>query len=517
LWRAGLGDLIWQLVIRNIQMTSSLIDAMLQPDFYPHPVRQIQMLQTHISWVFLTGKYAYKLKKPLDLGFLDFTSLEKRRIFCEQELHLNRRLAPAIYLEVLPISRTGSTYQLGNANHIEDYCLKMLQFSQDDLLDRKLDSGNFNPVWMDALAKDIARFHATAATSRAIQKFGDPHFLREHIMANLAVAEMHIGTRIDNRQLAVIKQFCENFLHKHANDIAARQQGGYIRDCHGDLHLKNMALFQGQPMVFDCIEFNDEFRMIDTMNDVAFLVMDCDARTRSDLGLRFLSRYLEFSGDYAGLALLPLYLSYRSGVRGKVACLLSDDHGIDAGEKHLQQIEAERYFNLAASYASSAQPRLFAIGGLSGSGKSHLALLACGIERAIVIRSDATRKRIAKDHGRIDLYGPEMNIRTYEAMFKAAKTTLAAGLSVILDATFLRLEDRKRIRQLAESENIASRTIWLDVDESSLRKHIKRRMRTGKDASDADLHVLDMQLAHYQRPQEADIRFLSSAEKWPAE
>jgi len=495
----------------------SLLDAMMQPGFYPRSVGQVQMLQTHISWVFLTGAYAYKLKKPLDLGFLDFSSLEKRHTFCEQELRLNQRLAPAIYLEVLPISRIGSTYQLGNTSNIQDYCLKMVQFSQEDLLDRRLNDGSFDPAWMDMLAKDIAIFHANAETSQSIRSFGDRHFLREHIMANLSIAEKHARISADRDQLKNIRQFSERFLRRHENDIAARQREKHIRDCHGDLHLKNMALFQNRPVVFDCIEFNDEYRMIDTMSDVAFLAMDCDARARPDLGFRFLSRYLESSGDYDGLSLLPLYLSYRAGVRGKVACLLSDDHGVDANEQVRQQAEATLYFGLADSYASSALPRLFAIGGLSGSGKSHLALLACGIERAIIIRSDATRKRIiANGHTQFDPYGAEMDARTYEAMFTAAKIALASGFSVILDATFLRRKDRERTKQLATSLDVQSRIFWLDVDEHILRKHIRERMRKKTDVSDANLHVLNMQLTQYQHPEEADIHFLSSAGEWPA-
>jgi len=493
-----------------------LIQAMMKPDFYPHPVKQVQMLQTHISWVFLTGEYAYKLKKPLDLGFLDFTSLEKRHFFCEQELRLNQRLAPEIYLEVLPVSRTDDSYQLGCTDNIRDYCLKMIQFSQDDLLDKRLDRGSFDPVWMDVLAENIAAFHATAKTGRAIQAFGDIHFLREHITANLDVAKEHAGKVIESGTLNTLRQFTETFLHAHARDFALRQREGCIRDCHGDLHLKNMALFQGRPLVFDCIEFNDEYRMIDTMNDVAFLVMDCDARARPDLGFRFLSRYLEFSADYGGLKLLPLYLFYRTGVRGKVACLLSDDQGIDADEKACQSGEATRYFNLAESYTLSPSPRLFAIGGLSGSGKSRLALLGCGVERAIIIRSDATRKRIARHHQQLELYGKEMNARTYEAILTAARSVLAAGFSAILDATFLRLEDRDRIRQLAQSEGVNHYIFWLDVAEVILRKHISQRIQEEQDVSDADLDVLDKQLARYQRPQEADIRFLPSAEEWPA-
>lgn len=500
-----------------MQTVNSLIAAMMQPDFYPHPVKQVRMLQTHISWVFLADPYAYKLKKPLDLGFLDFTSLDKRHTFCERELQLNRRLAPELYLEVLPIAHVDGKYILGGSVQIEEYCLKMAMFSQDDLLDRRLNNGSFDPAWMDILAGDIAAFHATAKTSREIQAFGDPRFLREHVIANLNIAGKHAGMIIDGDSLNTIRQFSETFIRGHAKDFEVRQRKGRIRDGHGDLHLKNMALFRGRPLIFDCIEFNDEYRISDTMNDVAFLVMDCDAHVRPDLGFRFLSRYLEFSGDYDGLALLPLYLSYRASVRGKVAWLLSDDHEIDVNEKNRQRAEAARYFNLAASYASSPRPRLFAIGGLSGSGKSHLALLGCGLEHAIMVRSDATRKRIAYRYKQCDLYGSEMNARTYEAMMKAAKTVLAAGFSVILDATFLCREDREHIRQLATATQVERRIFWLDVNEPVLRKHIRQRMRMGKDVSDADLRVLDMQMKQYQRPRETDIHFLTSAEEWPAE
>lgn len=490
---------------------------MLNPSFYPHPAQSIRMLQTHISWVFLVGSYAYKLKKPLDLGFLDFTSLEKRHYFCKQELHLNQRLAPAIYLNVLPISLADGSYQLDNTDNIHDYCLKMLRFSQDDVLDQRLNNGTFDPIWMDILAKDIAKFHATAKTNRNIQTFGNIDLLRKHITGNIQVAKEHSAIFVSSNQLNAITQFSEDFILKHAKDFATRQCDGYIRDGHGDLHLKNIALFQGKPVVFDCIEFSDEYRMIDIMSDVAFLVMDCDARGRSDLGFRFLSRYLELSGDYGGVALLPLYLSYRAGVRGKVACLLSDNKEVDVNEESQQSSESVAYFNLAESYTTSAQPRLFAIGGLSGSGKSHLALLGCGIERAIIIRSDATRKQLASKYPELKLYNEEMSVKTYASMFKNAKTALAAGYSVILDATFLQHKFRENIRQLAQSENVKYHILWLDVDVSVLHKHISQRMQTEKDISDATLYVLDMQMADYQRPQEPDIRFLSSTEKWPIE
>jgi len=268
--------------------------------------------------------------------------------------------------------------------------------------------------------------------------------------------------------------------------------------------------------VFDCIEFNPEYRAIDTLSDVAFLVMDLDARGHAELAFRFLSRYLDLSGDYSGIQLLPLFLCYRASVRGKVACLLAEDTSIEALEKQRKLQEAAEYFVLAADYLlRKPKPKLFAIGGLSGSGKSHLALLGCGPERAIIIRSDATRKRIACEYPDLDLYSEPMNKRTYQTMFNNAVILLNAGWPVILDATFLSKDERQHARAVAKSAGVPFQPIWLDVPENQLRLHIQHRKTVGTNISDADLNVLEQQLARHHRPEEADIHFLKSAEAWP--
>jgi len=486
---------------------------MLRAEFYPHTCQKPELIQTHISWVILTGEFAYKLKKPVDFGFVDFTTLARRKYLCEQELALNRRLSPELYLEVLPIAEQDGAYCFGSLGPAVEYCIKMVQFAQNDLLDRRLAVNAFDPHWMDVLANDVADFHASAETGPDISAYGDIHFIRDHIHANLEVAGHHLGRAISQPQLDHIRGFCAKTLHDKAKFVAARQSERYIRACHGDLHLRNIALFKGRPRVFDCIEFNDEYRMIDSISDAAFLVMDCQARGRTDLGMRFLSRYLEYCGDYAGLELLPVYLTYRAGVRGKVACLLADE--MKKVEAETQMYEARRYFALADSYTRPAQPCLFVIGGLSGSGKSHLALIGAGEVPAIVIRSDATRKRLAKSYPELPLYGPEMGKRTYDAMFAVAKQTLAAGFSVILDATFLRRQDRERARDLADRLHAPCHIIWLDVAEEMLRHRISVRSDQATDISDADIKVLEMQLAEYERPGEPDVSFVTYSDHWP--
>jgi len=498
------------------ESTNALIKAMQQADFYPHTVENINMLQTHAAWVFLTGKFAYKLKKPVDFGFLDFSTLAKRQYFCAEELRLNQRLAADVYLEVLPISENiNGCFSLGDTNNIRDYCLKMVQFSQSDLLGERLQKERFAPQWMDKLAANIACFHEQSGTSADARRYGQKGILQQHINASLDIAARYLGRVIDKLPLQELRQRNKEQIEQHASLFSERIAAKHIRDCHGDLHLGNIALFHGQPLVFDCIEFNAEYRIIDTLNDAAFLVMDCQARGHPDLAFRFLSRYLEHSGDYAGMPLLPLFLSYRAGVRGKVACLLAEDAGTEENARQNKLDEAAHYFALAGEYLEKKTPHLFAIGGLSGSGKSHLALQGCGIEGAVIIRSDATRKRIAEKHPDAPLYGEIMSKNTYQNMFDSAKWLLEAGFSVILDATFLRREFRQQARQIAAQTGVNFNMLWLDVPEKTLRRNIARRLNKENDISDAGLAVLERQLATYQRPQEDAIRFLSNATEWP--
>ena len=496
--------------------SAALVAAMQQPDFYPHAADAVEMLQTHASWVFLAGDYAYKLKKPVNFGFLDFSSKEKRGRLCAEELRLNRRLAPEIYLEVLPVSRRADGgFALDDKRDICDWCLKMRRFAQSDLLSRRLEEGRFDGQWMDMLAADIARFHAACESSPNAEKYGSRDMLAAHMTASLDVADAHADI-IGKAMLDALREQMIRQLDKRAACFAQRIADDRIRDGHGDLHLGNIALLSNHPTAFDCIEFNEEYRMIDVLNDAAFLVMDCMARSRADLGLRFLSRYLEFSGDYAGMPLTRLFLSYRAGVRGKVACLLAGDAALAASESQRKFAEAARYFSLAARVLREPRkPTLFIIGGLSGSGKSRLALRGCGEEEAIVIRSDATRKRLASARPDLPLYGEAMNEMTYNAMLTAAKTLLGCGWPVILDATFLNPGHRDACRRLAAECGAGFSALWLDVEEENLRANIRRRMAQGRDISDADLDVLESQLKRYRKPQEPGIRFLTDANTWP--
>jgi aminoglycoside phosphotransferase family enzyme/predicted kinase len=493
------------------------IRAMLEPAFYDHPTAGICLIQTHISWVILTGPYAYKVKKPVNFGFLDFSSLEKRHRMCLKELELNRRLAPELYLDVLPVCRSPQGFRLGSRDDHADaveYCLKMIQFDPDALLAHEIDGARFEPQWMDILASQVADFHAKAEVVHT-PPFGSAQTLHRYIAENLEAAR-HLAERAGPPDPSVtLERHASRMLQELASQLQQRQRAGFIRACHGDLHLGNIALVDGEPRIFDCIEFNDELRLIDTMNDAAFLVMDCDAKGHPELGMRFLSRYLEHTGDYRGLLLLRLYQLYRAAVRGKVAFLLSRDTAMDAQTAAAQIQQARRYFSQAASYGEPpGRPALYAVGGLSGSGKSHLALLGSEAMQALVIRSDATRKRLGTGSS-ASLYTPAMTEATYEAMITGADAALAAGFSVVLDATFLTRAHRDQARQLGQRHDIPLHLLWLDLSPAVLRQRIRERSAANTDVSDADLAVLESQLARYQRPDEPDIRFLTDSDAWP--
>ncbi len=482
--------------------------------FWPDAPSPAQVLETHISWVFLAGDHAWKIKKPVDFGFLDFRDLAQREHYCRRELALNRRLAPALYRAVLPLTMEKGRLRLNGKGGIIEWCLKMRRFAQQDLLDARLAAGSFEPRWLDALAADLAAFHERQPPLREVNATAS---LAAHIAANLDAAE---ACARDIARAAGeanppprLRERTEAAWRAAQPHLERRQAQGRVRDGHGDLHLRNIALVDGRPTPFDCIEFDDGLRQIDVMNDAAFLVMDLLARDRADLAMRFLSRWLEASGDYDGLHPLRLFLAYRAGVRGKVACLSARA----AEDARAAWQEAARYFSLAFGMLAPAQsaPRLFAIGGFSGAGKSHLALIGAGIEHAIVIRSDGTRKRIARAHPGLPLYGEAMNELTRRALFDAAATALEAGWPVILDATFLDRGWRDDARRLAQAHGIGLSLFWIDAPEARLRARVRERARRGDDISDADLAVLESQLRQCRKPAEPDIRFLPDSSRWP--
>jgi uncharacterized protein len=481
-----------------------LIQQMLQPGFYPHRVTEpVQLIQTHISFVMLTGDYTYKIKKPVNFGFLDYSTLDKRLHFCTQELLMNRRTAPEIYLEVLPIIKTGDRYKLGsssssiNSGEITvEYALKMREFSQDSLFLSLLERGQLTEQLMQDLGLEVAKFHSTAISDDYIRKFGEVSQIREAIDNNYLISQKYIGGPQNQTQYQETKDYTDSFFEKNKELFDSRIVNNKIRQCHGDLHLRNIALWQDKILLFDCIEFNEPFRFVDVMYDVAFTVMDLESRGHQELGNAFLNTYIEQTGDWEGLQLLPLYLSRQAYVRAKVTSLMLDDSAISTAEKsEISQIAAH-YYQLAWKYTKPRRGKLTLMSGLSGSGKSTVARYLARRTGAIHIRSDAVRKHLGgislDERGGQDLYSDEMTAKTYSRLLELGMILADRGWNVILDAKFDRQNLRTNAINLAQSRNLHLQIIYCTAPLEILRSRLQQRKG---DIADATAELLSSQQA----------------------
>lgn len=474
---------------------SPLVQQMLQPDFYPHAVTEpIQLIQTHVSSVFLTGEFVYKLKKPVNFGFLDFSTLEKRQHFCQEELRLNQRGAAELYLEVLPITQTGEKFTLNDSGEVVDYVVKMQQFPQETLLSAMYDRGELTEQHLIELAKVLAKFHQNAPTNEYILGFGEVAQIRQAIDENYTQTVNYIGVAQTQQQFDETKAYTDKLFAERAALFQSRVQGKFIRECHGDLHLRNICFWNDKILLFDCIEFNEPFRFVDVMYDVAFFAMDLDARNRSDLSNLFLNAYLEQTGDWEGLQVLPLYLSRQAYVRAKVTSFLLDDPGIPEAVKQESAETASRYYRLAWDYTRQKEGRLIMMAGLSGSGKSTTARQLARELGAIHLRSDAVRKHLGgvalDEKGDDALYSPEMTQKTYDRLLQLGITLVSQGYSVILDAKYDRQALRAPVVEKALATGIPLEIQYCTAPVELL--HDRVAQRSG-DISDATTAVLAQQ------------------------
>jgi len=497
---------------------NTLIERLKQPQVWPHGVTAVTVVETHISWILLTGTYAYKLKKPVDFGFLDFSTLARRYHACREELRLNRRLAPELYLDVVAIRGTPQAPRVEDAGEGApepaqrgadapiEYAVKMRQFDPERQLDRELAYGRLSAEDMEEVAREVARFHAHAPRAEGTDAWGHPETamapVREnfnHLRASLADAPA-LRARLDPLEAWSEARF--EALHDR---LVERRAGGQIRECHGDLHLSNLTRLETGIRAFDCIEFNPALRWIDTISDAAFLFMDLLSRARKDLAWRFLNVYLETSGDYRGMALLRFYTAYRTLVRAKVAALQRSQR-TDAEARAELDARVDLHLQLAEALMAPPQPVLVLMQGVSGSGKTRLARPLTDRTGAVHVRSDVERKRLyglgplADSSSRVEqgLYTAGASDRTYERLCDLAAELLAAGHPVLVDATFLTRARRAPFLELARRLDIPLRIVACEAPEDVLRDRVRRRAARGGDASEADEAVLEMQLARRQ-------------------
>lgn len=470
----------------------TLIESLKNPEFYPHPVTSIEVIETHISWLILTGEYAYKIKKPVDFGFLDFTTLEKRKHCCEEELRLNQRLAPDIYLSVEAIGGNEEQPVLGADSDVFEYAVKMQQFDSGNRLDLLLQKHQFEPQWIDMLAEQIAEFHHRIPIVSQDSPWGEPDTIWEVVSDNF----LHITDTIDKlddwSKVQQLAQYTAQQYRDLTDLISRRKAEGHVRECHGDLHLANITLHKQELRLFDCIEFNLQFRWIDTINDIAFLLMDLEANGEFRWANRCLNRYLEICGDYHALPLLNFYKAYRSMVRAKVS-VLGDMHDVKT---------LRRYLRLTDYYARERKPVLLLMHGVSGSGKSHLSQQLVDQTDTIRIRSDVERKRLYRELSlkgeKVELYGPQMNALTFNLLLDTSEDLLRNGYSVIVDATAIRQRTRQSFIELTEKLNVPIRIIACDCEVKLIEARLNKRSSEGSDASDADIAVMRDQITHLQ-------------------
>lgn len=474
---------------------------------FGHPIARVDVVETHISWVVLAGDFAYKIKKPLDLGFLDFSTLDKRRHACDEEVRLNRRLAPELYLDVVAITGTPEAPRIGDGGTAIEYAVRMRRFDRAQELDRLLAAGALPPERIDELARTVARFHAEAPAAGTGERWGDPATALANALANFDhVRGLERAADVVSR----VDALCAWTRAEHARiapALSARLAAGRVRECHGDLHLANMVIHGGRVVVFDCIEFNPALRWTDVMAEVAFTAMDLMHRGRRDLAQRFVNGYLEATGDYDGLAVLRFCVVYRAMVRAKIAAIRAAQE-TDAAACARDRADFLAHLELAESCARPARVALAITCGASGSGKSFAAAQLAATGEWIRVRSDVERKRLAglaaterSDSGLASgLYAGDVTERTYARLADLARTVIAAGYPAIVDATFLSRAQRAIFRTLAAALGVPFVILAPRTPESVMRTRVAAREAAGTDASEATPAVLERQLASAEPP-----------------
>ena len=479
---------------------AAFILAMSSPDAYPHAVGSIERLETHISWVFLAGEYAYKVKKPVTLDFLDFGTPQARRHFCQEELRINRRFAPHLYLDVVEIRGSREAPHIGGAGEPIEYALRMRRFPQEALASSLLAHDRLTSEHMMEFAASLAGLHAESPSTEARTLHATPAHILHTAIANFEQIEPLLDCAGDRTLLGALRRWTEDEFSARHGDFQDRQARGMIRECHGDLHLRNIVECDGRLVAFDAIEFDPALRRIDVMNDVAFLVMDLLDRGADALAWCFLSAYLEATGDHAGLAVHRFYLVYRAMVRAKVHLIRARQPGLPDEEAARLVRQARGYLHLADRCAHERHPALVLMHGFSGSGKSVLAAELIGRLGAIRIRSDVERKRMhgltalerSDGAGGEGLYSADASRATYEHLAHAARAVVAAGYRAIVDACALKRAQRQPFAALACSMNVPLVVVDVQAPREVLRARVGARVH---DASEATVDVLEQQLA----------------------
>jgi uncharacterized protein len=496
-------ELVMSIKPDSVVSTDILIKALKCPDAYPHSVDgAIEVRETHISIIFLAGEFAYKVKKPVKTEFLDYSTLALRKHYCEEEKRLDSRYADDIYVGVVPISWNHGLLRVDDSNSPIEYAVKMRRFPKGVMLGERIESGALTTLQVHQLAESIAAFHRSAAVCEPEYAAGWPNYFVKNLHQVIAGLQCQVDSETA-MTLSVLHQWTDRFLETHLQTLVHRVEGGFIRECHGDLHLNNVILWQDRIIPFDGIEFNERLRWIDVLCDAAFLAMDLAFHDHIDWSRLFLNTYLERSGDYGSLVVLRPFLIYRSLIRALVATARSKQDHLSGDEREAELFDARRHVKLAYRFTLTESPSLWITHGVSGSGKSTLSQVIVQRHDAFRLRSDVERKRAfglspferPTPEVKAKMYSQASNEKTYLQLEDQARAILRAGYSVIIDATFLKHSDRVRFHELAQCEGVPFVILDCHADADILRQRVTDRKSQNNDASDADIAVLSQQLA----------------------
>lgn len=482
-----------------------LVEMLGRPEFYPHPVDAVEVVQTHISSVFLTGSRAYKLKKSVNFGFLDFSTVELRERYCRAEVSLNSRLAPSVYLDVQPLTAVGDAVEIGGAGEVVDWLVVMRQMDQDLLGTRVQARGELGEAHVDALVEILVPFYEQARTGPGVDEYGTAEGFKVNTDENFSQTEDFVGDLLSRERFETIRAATDEFYRDNAELLARRVAEGRIRESHGDLHLGNI-FFEQPPVIFDGIEFNERFRCGDVAVDLAFLAMDLEFHGRPELARRLVDAYVARSGDRELPAVLDFYCCYRAYVRGKISAFTAGDPGLDeAGRRRFRNL-ARRYFGLAYRFAGGERRApLVVLYGLMGSGKTSLARFLDEEHGWRYISTDAVRKQISGvgENTRMwlpyneGLYSPEMNERTYEEVCRRAENLLSAGFAVVVDGAFKTAAYRRPVIELADRAGADLVFVETRCQPEEQRRRLSERERF-ETRSDGRVEIMEAQRRDFE-------------------
>jgi aminoglycoside phosphotransferase family enzyme/predicted kinase len=495
-------------------ITPYILDLLQSPSAYPVQTRNVELIQTHVSWLMLTDTHVFKLKKPVNFGFLDFSTLAQRHFYCQEELRLNRRLCPDIYENVVALRETDSGAAFVGDGEVIDYAVMMKRLPADRMLDRLVESGAVSVEEIQIVALQISNFHANAHTSAHISNFGLLEQIQFNWNENFEQTVQFHNSTLQPMINETIRNYTDYFIDNHRALFKKRVESGFIRDCDGDIHLGNICLINNSVYIFDCIEFNERFRFSDTTADIAFLLMDLDFHRRPDLADAALSAYIKASGDESAAELITFYKVYRAFVRGKVESMQLLDAGISGKEHTAATVRASRYFRLAQGYClkSRLSPTLFITCGTMGCGKSTLTDQLSFELGLTVFSSDVVRKQLAglspetsvKISFGEGLYAAEMIKATYRQLELLAQHELESGRSVIIDASFGNAADRAEFAGLAASHKAEFIILFVQCHQNEQKQRLRKRAARKDSISDGRIELLDQQIHNFEPPQNSE-------------